>query len=357
MLVGEAARDRGRVLAAERVAHVSEVGAGADHRVGQVVARERLPQRLDAVVHHRPLVAPPVAEVLHAEERRVLADARRANRDAIHRLGDLVEKRAARDHRPDPVAGETVDLGKAVQVHQRFGPVGAREQPVRRPLGVEEVAVGLVDHQGDSRPPRDLEEPRDDIRRVDRAGRVVGGHQHDRPRARAETGLGIRRVGHAAALGPERQRHGAHAHHRKPHLMIEVIGSGKNDLVAGPGERRQRQAERLVATGGDAHLPGRDHAAIEFGAVLGERGAQLGESLDVGVARGFRARGRVGQVRGQRLVGRVAGHRLGDVEERLVGGKRAALDPRLRLGDGRGGNGREQRIDGIRHRRPWRRAR
>ena len=237
--------------AGERVAHVGEEGAGADQRVGQVVAREDGAELGDSLQHEAPLVGAEVGEVAEAVERRLLRDGGRADRDAIGGLGDLGEQACARDQRADPVAGEAVGLGEAVEVDQRLVPVRAREQAVGQAVTGEEVAVGLVEHQRKAGLTRKAMEALDDLGRIDGTRGVVGRHQHDGAGSRRDPCRRIGRVRHAAALGPEGQVDRRDAQHLQPHLVVEVGGRGQDRLVARPRERHQREAEGLVAARGD----------------------------------------------------------------------------------------------------------
>ncbi len=87
-----------------------------------------------------------------------------------------------------------------------LAPVRHVEQCVRRGLGgVEEVAIGLVQHQPGVVAAGELGEAGDDLGRIDGAGRVVGGDQRDgahpfHPR-RGAAGVGDEAVLRAAFHG------------------------------------------------------------------------------------------------------------------------------------------------------------
>ena len=271
----------------------------------------------------------------------------RADRHAIGGLGDLGEQAAAGDQRADPVAGQAVDLGEAVEVDQRLLPVGEREQAVRRGVARQEVAVGLVEHHSEAVRPREFVEGVDRLRRVDGAGRVVGRHQDDRPGAGGDPCAGIGRLGHAAALGPEGQVDGRDALHLQPHLVVEVGGRGQDRLVARSRQRHQREAEGLVAAGGDRHLLVRHPAAIGLGERRRERAAQVVAAEDRGIARRLRPAHSLREMRGEGIGRRVGRHRLGQIEQGLVGREAAACGQTRDLGDRRRVDGADRRVDAI----------
>ena len=153
LLVGEAPRHRRRRAAVEGVTDIGEIGAGAHQLVADVVAAEGIAQGREAVAHHRGVGATPVAERAQAVDRRRLADARRADGDRIHGLGDLgAEPRTAGDG-ADAVAGEAEDLREAVEMDQRLGPGGIAEQVVRCRVARQEITVGLVDDERETMGP------------------------------------------------------------------------------------------------------------------------------------------------------------------------------------------------------------
>ena len=233
------------------------------------------------------------------------------------------------DDRADAVAGEREHLGEAVEVDQRARPVGIAEQIVRRAVGRQEIAIGLVQHQCDAALARQREERAQRLRLVDRAGRVVGRDQHDRLGLGPDGARRFGEVGLAARVGAEGQRHQADAEHLQPHLVIEVERRRHDDLLARLGKAHHGEAEGLVAAGGDHHLRRLDRAAVEARHVLGQRRAQLGQAADVGVARASRLGHDARQMIGQRRRRRIAGHRLAHVDQRLVLRESAAGDPRL----------------------------
>ena len=96
LLVGQAPRHRRRRAAVEGMADIGEVSAGADEFVADIVAAEGLAQGRETVAHHLRVAAPPLAERAQAVDRRHLADARRADGDRVHGLGDFGCRAAAR---------------------------------------------------------------------------------------------------------------------------------------------------------------------------------------------------------------------------------------------------------------------
>ena len=73
-------------------------------------------------------------------------------------------------------------------------------------------------------------------RRIDRAGRIVGRDQHDGARLRADQLGRILGGRHGAELGAEIERHRLDALHAQPHVVIEVVRTRQDHLVAGLGE-------------------------------------------------------------------------------------------------------------------------
>jgi hypothetical protein len=143
--------------------------------------------------------------------------------------------------------------------------------------------------------------------------------------------------------------HGAQALHVEPHLMIEIIGQGQDDFVAGPGQRQHREAEGLVAAGCDQRIGRVDARAIEGAHIGGQCLAQGWQALDIGVACRGRLADDPGQMIGQFRRRRIAGHGLRHIDQRLVAGKFPAFDPAMGFGNGRCSHGCEKLVDMIGH--------
>ena len=221
---------------------------------------EAVAQQVGARLQALGVLARPGQQVAQAVERRLLAEPRRADRDAVHRLLDLGHQAGAGGDAADAVAGQGEHLGEAVEMHQRAAPVGSLNSSCGRVALRQEILVGLVEQQGDAVLLRELEEGVDGRRRIDRAGRIVGRDQHDGARSWADQLVGVLGVGHGAGAGPEVERHRLDALHAHPHVVIEVVRARQDHLVAGLGDAHQGEAEGLVAARGDADLAGRDRA-------------------------------------------------------------------------------------------------
>ena len=238
---------------------------------------------------------------------------------------------------------------------QRLLPVGEREQAVGCGFARQEVAVGLVEHHSEAVRPRHPVEGVDRLRRVDGPGRVVGRHQDDRPGARSDPCAGIGRLRHAAALRPEGQVDGRDPQHLQPHLVVEVGGRGQDHLVAGPRERHQREAEGLVAAGGDRHLFACHPAAISLGERRRERASQVVPAEDRGIARRLRPAHSLREMLGEGIRRRIGRHRLRQIEQGFVRREAAACGQTRDLGDRRRAYGAERRVDAVGHGAPLRR--
>jgi hypothetical protein len=209
------------------------------------------------------VLARPGQQVAQPIEGRFLAEARRTDRDAVHRFLDFRHQARSGRDTADAVAGQREHLGEAVEVHQRAAPCRIGEQIVR-PLALrQKVLVGLVEDQRDAALLGEFIEGVDGRARIDGAGRVVGRDQDDRAGARADQPGRVLRVRHGARAGTEVERHGLDALHAHPHVVIEVVRPWHDHLVAGLGEAHERQAEGLIASRGDADFAGGDRRAVE----------------------------------------------------------------------------------------------
>src|SRR3546814_15650436 len=98
-------------------------------------------------------------------------------------LGD--EAGAGAD-RADPVAGQAERLGEAVELDDGVAPGGVADQAVARFAGIEEVLVGLVEHEVDAAGGAPVADRGQDGRRHPRAGRGVRGAHPPRPGPRVD---------------------------------------------------------------------------------------------------------------------------------------------------------------------------
>ena len=152
--------------------------------------------------------------------------------------------------------------------------------------------------------------------------------------------------GNGARLGAEIERHRLDALHAQPHVVIEVVRTRQDHLVAGLGDAHQRQAEGLVAARSDADLAGRDRRTVELGEMGGIVLAQCRQAEDRRVAVHRRIEQQLAQMAAQ-FEGRwISRHRLAQVDQRPIGGKGAAQHPAFGLADGRRLDGGEPGICG-----------
>lgn len=188
---------------------------------------------------------------------------RRRDLNAVAHLLEGARQPSARHHCVNAVTGQTVDLRETVEMHQGVAPPLVGEEIVRSGAVAEKVAIGLVDDQGTSRLPCHLEKTVDDVRWIDRARRVVRRDENDGPRPRADQAAGIVGVRHTATVRAKTERHGGNSQHAGRHLVIEVPGHGKDDLVPLPRQGQHGVEERLVAPGGDHDVARTDVTAIK----------------------------------------------------------------------------------------------
>ena len=85
--------------------------------------------------------------------------------------------------------------------------------------------------------------------------------------------------GSASAARGTRPASGLEVHrpdtaHPQPHVVVEVVGQRRDDLVARAGERSSDEAERLVAAGGHDHVRRLDRARVVARQLVGDRSAQ-----------------------------------------------------------------------------------
>ncbi len=171
----------------------SDVGVDVERPAGMAVGEPHLAQRR----HHVRaalgiLLAHGLDRVLRPGDRRQRAILRRGvgvDAQRVARLDQLPGELLGRGQVADAPAGHGVGLGEAVERD------GALAQPrqrggrqVLRPR-VDELGVDLVGDEDKVVPDDQVADLADDVRRGDRAGRVVGRHEHEHLRARGDARL------------------------------------------------------------------------------------------------------------------------------------------------------------------------
>ena len=151
------------------------------------------------------------------------------------------------------VARDRVGFREGIELDHRVAPFLANEEAVRPVHALrQEVPIGLVDHEIDAAPAAELGEALDHVRRIDRAGRVVGRDEDDRPHAPVDQRLRILDARHEAGIRPAGQRARLDAEHVERHLVIEVPGRRQEHGIAAMG------ASSIIATKKAMLQPGRD---------------------------------------------------------------------------------------------------
>ena len=152
---------------------------------------------------------------------------------------------------------------------------------------------------------------------------VVGRDQHDGPGARVDQPLGLGGVRDQALAGGQAARR--HPGLVEPHLVIEVPRKRQDRVVAGPGQRRHRRREGLVAPRGDRDLRRGHDAAIELRPSCREGLPKRGQPQVRPVEMRARVLGdEARHLRPHGLRRRGHGRRLADVDQRPIGRKAQA---------------------------------
>ncbi len=258
---------------------------------------------------------------------------------AVHELEHLVQQRFGADHRADAVTRNRQILGEAVEAHDVVVPVVASEQVVSRFDRRSEVAVCLVEDEHQASLDRQVVEGAEHVGRRGDTRRVGRRDEHDRASAVGDDGGRVLRVGHERrrAVSGRSPRgvevHGPHALELQPHVVVEVVRHRQDHLVAGLGQRRQHDAERLIAAAGRQHVLRSDRAAVVPMQLGGERLAKRRQTGWRCVPAAVSPMRHLGDVIGDLGCRRVARRGLRQIEQRTVA--RAIRKPRMRLCDRR----------------------
>jgi hypothetical protein len=250
------------------VANPSEVGAGGDEFEA---ARSVRHHRLEALLvdgDSLRLLPSPLGGVLEAGDAGDLPDRWGTDGDAIQDLQRLESGGFSGDDRTDAVAGDGEIFRERVQADDGVPPGRIIEEGVRRRVGGAKRAVGLVDDEGEIVRLRECGKLGDPLGWDGDSGGIAGADQDDGCCAFIDqrcARLGIRDqtvvVGDASSLD---------LLDVEPHAVVEVEGVLHEHVVAGSGECRCHDAERLVAAGGDEHVVGNDLTAVGVRQVGGE---------------------------------------------------------------------------------------
>jgi hypothetical protein len=239
--------------------------------------------------------------------------------------------------------------------------IGCPRGQVRRNLGVDKLAVDLVDDEEDVGVDADLAERAQLVGGEDHAGRVARGGDDEGPRARGDRGAHtLDREGEGLArVGSDRDD--VDAEHVREAGVVGVVGLGDQDLVAGITGGRDREEQGLGAADGDEDLRGVDRrGAVGEGVVVGgERlaivevalGGAVGDDLvgEAGVGGAHRRDGvKVGLADVEVVHDDAAGLRRvgvgGEATDRRGGGGRAATGQGRRGHEAARGCGKSGRV-------------
>src|SRR5829696_6352545 len=173
------------------MAHIGEISAdGIDQPLRALP--ERVAKHFSATVHLETVGLAPLRQRVDAPGHGPLADAGRADLDAVEDLGELADHARIGNDRAEAVARDAVGLREAVELDGVIAPCAALEEPMRAiQRRRQEVAIGLVDDEPESAPAAKVRNVLDDAIRVDRAGGVVRRDEHDRLRAGVDQALGL----------------------------------------------------------------------------------------------------------------------------------------------------------------------
>src|SRR5215207_11218484 len=152
------------------MAHIGEISAdGIDQPLRALP--ERVAKHFSATVHLATVGLAPLRQRVDAPGHGPLADAGRADLDAVEDLGELADHARIGNDRAEAVARDAVGLREAVELDGVIAPCAALEEPMRAiQRRRQEVAIGLVDDEPESAPAAKVRNVLDDAIRVDRAG-------------------------------------------------------------------------------------------------------------------------------------------------------------------------------------------
>ncbi len=188
---------------------------------------------------------------------------------------------------------------------------------------------------------------RDRKRRIDRAGRIVRRHQRECADARPQRRRDCVHLRQEAVTGVAWHQLDIDAEHGKRRFLIEVVGVGHQERIAGRGNRHRRADEGLVAARRDVDVVGGDRGAIEACHMGGIGLAQHRFAFDRAIAGIGRRCGGLAEPGQHIRVGRIAGYRLRQVDQRPTGAI-IAFRPGEHRGDGRRRELFDERIE-MRH--------
>ncbi|MNL24404.1 hypothetical protein D3C87_1458350 [compost metagenome] len=183
----------------------------------------------------------------------------------------------------------------------------------------QEVAIGFVEDQPGAVGAADFVDAGEKLRRIDRAGRIVRRHQRKSANARPQCRCDRVHLRQEAVTGIAGHQLDIDAEHRQRRFLVEVIGVGHQDRIAGRGDRHRGRDEGLVAAGRDVDVVGGDGGTIEPRHMRGIGLAQHRFAFDRAIA-GIGGRRRRFAEPGQHVrVCRIAGHGLRQVDQRPAG--------------------------------------
>ncbi len=265
-----------------RVSNPAEVGADASELEAPGPRGHRLGERFLPRAGALDLGLHPVAGVQEPAERRFLPDPWGADGHTVEELQRLVDEWLTGADGADPIAGNRIFLREAVQRDQGVFPIGSGVERVRRCIGRSEVAVRLVEDQGDASGLAQIEEAVEDRRWNRGSGRVSRADEQD-----GASPIGderCRRFGIGEEIGAGLEEHRRDSLEIEPHPVIEVVRDADDHLVARFAQGRCHDAEGLIAAGGDLDVvggdPGRGLGPPEF---VGERRPEFGKPFRRGV--------------------------------------------------------------------------
>ena len=129
----------------------------------------------------------------------------------------------------------------------------------------QEVAIGLVEDQPDIVAAAELEDIGKEGGRVDGTRRIVRRDQSERLHARMQGRFDGSHIRNEAASGIAGHDIHIDAEHGQRRLVIEVIGIGHQNRIAGTSKRDDGSDEGLIAAGGDLNVAAGERSAVKPG--------------------------------------------------------------------------------------------